>query len=145
MPILYTRHALSQRRSSTRVMGLAETHTSSKYFYKSDSGLIMFNSSSSGGLVSSGNLRDIYTNGFLETLRQNQQSRTPIMRVRSACRTKREKEDFYMKTQCFSNWKQQQAESTYRQYQVNRVKALSKPKRVTKKYITCKLSKRYLN
>ena len=46
-----------------------------------------------------------------------------------------------MKTQCFSNWRQKKANKTFRTYQLNRDKTLSKPKRLTKKYLISKLKK----
>ena len=81
---------------------------------------LTFNSASSGGLVSSGFHRDIYTNGFLDTLRTPRKPQTPIERWRSSWKTKKEKADYYMRTQTYTSAKQREASNTFRKYQLKR-------------------------
>ena len=98
-------------------MGQAGTPISCTHKFKIE--LINFRYGS-GGLVNSGHLRDIYTNGFLDTLRTPKKPMTAMERCRSVCKSKRDKNDFYIKTQAFSTIKQQQASSTFRKYQMKK-------------------------
>ncbi|CAI2373876.1 unnamed protein product [Moneuplotes crassus] len=108
--------------------------------YKSNGlGRDSYISVNNGGLASNGHMRDTYTNGFLGSLRQPSFPTTPKIRSKSKCKTIRERKDFYISMQSFSNWKQKKASSLFRRYQQTRDETLSKPKRKAKKYCTFRL------
>ena len=107
--------------------------------------LLNYYSANDGGFGNTSNIRDVYTNGFLDSLRQSRVPHTPMIRNRSKWKTIREKNDFYMKTQSFSNWRQKRVSSAYRRYQINRDVNLAKPKRKQRKYSTIALAKKYKN
>ena len=86
---------------------IAPTIAPKTVYYTSDgNGRDSYICRDAGGLVAYGAAKDVYTGRFVRDLRSDTRPQTATQRNASRYKTKRDKGDFYLKTQGFSGWSQ---------------------------------------